>query len=198
MKHAVLNMPFVSMLFLAACAPSTPLVQAPEPTAVAISTLPVPPTDQPLSFVPATYRDEANRFELDYPSDWSLDPNTQVGSRGSQAQLFSPGTTAETLAEGGSRLSITIYDWDPKGDLDAYVTQRRTAWDASGFAVKKESTLNLLDGREAAAFLVQVPSVETFFLYTTLGDRYLQIAGEGDLTLVAEIANTFRPTNFQP
>ena len=187
------------MPMLAACAPTQPTVRPPVPTAIAVSTLPLPPAAQPLSFTAAVYTDEANGFELDYPVGWSVVPDTQVGVRGSQALLLSPGTTAETIAEGGSRLSISIYQWDPKGDLEAYVAQRRTAWDASGFKVLDGSLTELSDGRPASDFFIEAPDgVLAYFLLTTNGEQYLQLAGEGDLTLLETIARTVRPLGFRP
>jgi hypothetical protein len=191
-----------SLLFAAfsfGCATSTPVVHAPEPTLEALPTQTSSPTAPPLSFTPNTYRDDVNGFELDYPAGWTIVPDAVIGSRGSQAQLLSPGSTAETLAEGGSRVSITIYQWDPKHDLAAFVTQRRTAWDGGGSKVLTESEGDLVDGRKAMDFVVQAPDgLQAFFLFTTLGERYLQIAGEGNLALVAEIANTFRPLGPTP
>jgi hypothetical protein len=147
------------------------------------------------SFTPATYRDESAGFELDYPADWTLDPNSQVGVRGGQALLLSPGTTPQALAEGGTRVSIVTYIWDPKNDLDAYVAQRKTAWDASGFPITREEQVQLADGRSATIFVLETPEQPSFALLTTVGEDYLQIGGEGDLELVEKIARTLRPVD---
>lgn len=170
------------------------------PAASTIVTPTLPPVHTPadlpataLAFVPATYRDEAAGFELDYPADWTLDPSSQVGVRGGQALLLSPGTTPETLASGGTRVAIVTYLWDPKNDIAAYVAQRKLAWDASGFAIVKEEQWQLADGRTAYNFAVKTPDVAAFFLLTTVGEDYLQIAGEGDLALIETIARTLRP-----
>jgi len=157
------------------------------------SSTPELPTSTP-SFPVATYRDETAGFEFDYPADWTLDPSSQMGVRGAQALLLSPGTTPETLAEGGSRVAITVYLWDPKNDLTAYVAQRRTAWDALGFEFSSESTWALADGRRVKNFIIQFPDqLPAFFLFTTVGEDYLEISGEGDLALVEEIGRTLRP-----
>jgi len=205
--------------FLSACAPSmqvSPAIQASPspavpvqlpaatvaPTAVPSSTL--LPTRTPesrlqLSFDPAVYQDGANGFALDYPAGWTVDPGGPVGSRGSQAQLMSPGTSEASLAEGGSRVTLTIYTWDPKNDLAAYVAQRKIAWDSSGFLLVSENSRALSDGRDVVSFRVLSPEKqEAFFLFTTAGEKYLQIAGEGDLTLVEEIAGTLRPKPEEP
>ena len=40
--------------------------------------------------------------------------------------------------------------------------------------------------------------IGAFFLFTTLGDRYLEISGEGDLPLIREVASTLRPLDSTP
>ena len=171
----------------------TPYVAVPSPTPT------LAPTAVPLSFKASTYTDEAEGFELDYPSNWTATPSIQIGSRGASAQLFSPGTTAETMLPGGSRVSVTVYLWDPKGDLASYATHRREAWDASGSTVLKESSGDLMDGRKYKSYVVESAQKEqTFFLFTTLGEKYLEIAGDGDLALIEEIAHTMRPLGFKP
>ena len=202
LKYLLIVSTLLSALFLAACGPpeqiggeAASLAPSATETAVATST----PSAPALPFVPATYKDESNGFEVDYPSEWGLDPLTQAGSRGSVSQLYSPGTTAETLAAGGSRLSITVFKWDPKNDLSAFVAQRRGAWDVSGLTVLQESRGQLVDGRDEMEFVVRAPDgVQTFFLFTTNGPDYLQFAGEGDLLLLAQIAHTARSLNFKP
>jgi hypothetical protein len=163
-------------------------------TASEPTTAPVAEATQ-LSFTPATYTDESAGFALDYPADWTLDPSSQIGVRGGQALLLSPGTTPETLADGGTRISITTYIWDPKNNLEAYVAQRKVAWDASGFAITREEQWQLADGRTAYVFVVNTPEQPTFTLLTTIGEDYLQIGGDGDAALVEEIAHTLRPLN---
>lgn len=168
--------------------PATP-ESASEPTAEPVAESPA------LSFTPATYTDESAGFALDYPADWTVDPSSQIGVRGGQALLLSPGTTLEAVAEGGTRIAIVTYVWDPKNDLDAYVAQRKVAWDASGFPITREDQWQLADGRTVHAFVVQSPEVPTFTILTTIGEDYLQISGEGDLTLAEEIMRTLRPLN---
>jgi hypothetical protein len=150
------------------------------------------------AFESLTYRDQVNGFELDYPSVWTIDSSIQSGTRGSQIQLFSPGTTAEKVADGGSRLTITVLQWDPKGDLAAYEAQRRVAWDAGGFKVMDGSVRQLVDGRPASDFFIEAPDgVLAYFLLTTNGDQYLQLAGEGDLQLLKAVGRTLRPLDYQ-
>jgi hypothetical protein len=206
-------------LGLSACGPVTPAqAEVETPTAgVAATSLPLPtlttePTKTPepiitlqptttsaptkatqLSFKAASYRDEAAGFEVDYPADWTLVPDSIIGSRGSQALLLSPGTTQETLAQGGSRIAIVKYKWDPKHDLNAYITQRKLAWTSSSKIIS-ELSWEMADGRQAVNFIVEGPDKsQTFILLTTIGEDYLQIAGDGNLTLIEEIARTLRP-----
>jgi hypothetical protein len=130
----------------------------------------------------STYKDEVNGFELDYPADWSVSPNQQLGSRGSQAGLFSPGSTAEAVAPGGARLMITVYEWDPKDDLAAYVEHRRVAWDASGFTVRNGSMSQRVDGRPASDFFVETTDA-CYSSRATIG-QHTRLSGEGDLVIL--------------
>jgi hypothetical protein len=188
--------PTAALVIMPTVAPTTALT--PEPptpeTASEPTTVPVVEATQ-LSFAPATYTDESAGFELDYPAEWTVDPSSQIGVRGGQALLLSPGTTLETLATDGTRVSITTYVWDPKNDIDAYVAQRKSAWDASGFTITREEQWQLADGRTAYIFIVQTPEQPAFTLLTTIGEDYLQIGGDGDLALAEEIAHTLRPLN---
>lgn len=206
MKNQFLNkgLQVILILILTGCAQTSPVAITPVATELSVISTVIPtilptattspePTAAQTSFTSSIYKDEANGFELKYPAGWTLIPNRQIGSRGAQAQLFSPGTTAEMLAAGGTRLSITIYDWDPKNDLAAYVIQRKIAWDASGFTLIKEDKGDLADGRKEMHYIVENPEKQpAFFLFTTVGEKYLQIAGEGDLDLIKEIAHTLR------
>ncbi|MEX1019117.1 MAG: hypothetical protein WDZ49_05630 [Litorilinea sp.] len=191
--------PTVPAVIQATTAPPAPTVA---PTVISPTQPTTAPTPEPmpevvredtqLSFTPATYRDDRAGIALDYPSAWTLDPSSQVGVRGGQALLLSPGTTAETLAEGGTRISLVTYLWDPKNDLDAWVAQRKIAWGASGSTITREEVWQLPDGRAAYIFILLIAEQPTFTLLTTVGDDYLQISGDGDLELVEEIARTLR------
>ena len=204
MKPHTLIGPIVGAGLLASCAaqphidgeiPPTAPPQVPSATAAPSETPAVP---QP-SFAAATYRDEANGFELDYPSGWSVSPDAQIGSRASQAQIFSPGATAEQLPDGATRIGITVYLWDPKNDLAAYVDQRKFAWQSGTQTIEEQREGELADGRHEIDFIVRGANGATaFFLLTTLGDRYLEISGEGDLALIREVALTLRALDWKP
>ncbi len=159
----------------------------PQPTAAS------QPTAVALSFTPATYDASAEGYQLEYPSDWTAVPVSRVGSRGSQGQLFSPGSSADTLADGGTRMAMTVYEWDPKSDLAAFVPPRLDAWQSSGFTIAKQDEGMLQNGNPYSSFVIQTPDDhQAFFLFTTLGEKYLEISGEGNLALAEEIARTVR------
>jgi len=87
-----------------------------------------------------------------------------------------------------------VYNWDPINDLAAYVTQRKTAWESGASKIITEAKGDLADGRKEMHFIVESPvKLRSYFLFTTVGENYLQIAGEGDLALIDTIAHTLRP-----
>ena len=194
------------VLVLAACAPAAPNT----PTTPVIPTTPPAktatafplPTQTPAPVATTTppagniYTDSTTGFQLTYPAGWTLDPNKVIGSRASQALLLSPGTTAEKLADGGSRVAIVVYSWDPKNDLSAYLAKRKAAWDASGSKIIEESTLSLAGAHPAEGLIVQsTDGQKSFILITTAGEKYLEIVGEGDLAVAKEIALTLSPAS---
>ena len=97
------------------------------------------------------------------------------------------------MPEGSTRVNATIYQWDPKNDLAAFVANQKTAWESSGITVLEEEQLVLDLGLPAVRFRVQAPDADLIFLMTPLGDQYLVLSGEGDLELVNEIVGRLRP-----
>ena len=180
----------------AAAAASATITAEPPPAAEPSSTpAPVP------SFEAVTYRDATNGFELDHPASWVVGP-TQQQSRGGITAFTSwhrpmdefPGMTPP----GETRMDVTVQLWDPTGDLDAFLGQRHTAWDASGIAVLSEERWELEDDRAAAAFVVEgSDGAQAYFFFTTIGDRYLVLSSDGDLALLAEIAHSVRPVPLE-
>lgn len=194
-------------MLITACSPaSIPAPASPVPptaTAGAIpseptATLPPTETQVPLpAFEAVTYRDEVAGFEFDYPASWAFDGG-EAGSRGSYVQFYSwdwqPGDPIEPLPAGGTILSVTNQLWDPKNDLEAFINQRKLAWEASGISILSEGRLTLAGDRSAAEFTVQgLDGTQAYFLLTTNGENYLVLSGSGDLPLLAEIAHTLRP-----
>jgi hypothetical protein len=165
-----------------------------EPTA-----LPVP-TETPFPVLPfeaTTYRDEVAGFEFDHPAGWAFDDG-EVQSRGSYVQFYSwdwnPGDPIDPLPVGETILSVTNQLWDPKNDLEAFINQRKLAWDSSGISILSEERLPLAGDRPAVQFIVQgVDGAQAYFLFTTAGEQYLVLSGSGDLNLLAQIAHTLRP-----
>jgi len=169
-------------------------VIASEPTEAPLPTeTPVP---QP-AFEVATYRDGKAGFEFDYPAGWAFDPGEQQ-SRGGYVQFFSwewnPSDPIETIPEGGSALTVTVLNWDPKNDLEAFINQRKLGWESSNSSILSEERITLEEDRLAAQFTIQGSDGEqAYFLFTTAGEQYLVFSGSGDLELLAEIAHTLRP-----
>lgn len=136
------------------------------------------PTTEPARF-PMVYEDKAANIQFSYPEGWTLAPDQVIGDRGSQAALLSPGSSLESVAEGGSRIVLTTYQWDPKNDLIAFVAQRKTAWEASGFTLLSEESVKLMDERNLVIFVVEtVEKTQVLFAFTNSGENYLQTAGK--------------------
>ena len=198
----------VGLIMVAGCASPAPAVPTEMPTQpVMVSATAEPPgptqpapTEAPTpSFEPATYQNDLAGFAFDYPASWTVGP-TQQQSRGGITSFTSWSRPADVLPDetppGETRLDVTVQLWDPKGDLEAFLGQRRGAWAASGSTVVEEKQWTLgEDGRPAASFVVQgSDGAQAYFFFTTLGDDYLVLSGSGDLALLAEIAGTVRPT----
>ena len=165
--------------------------------AVVISPAPEPSSIPELFSQKITYQDTDNGFEFDYPAEWAFDDGEQH-SRGYYVQFYSwdwqPGDIVETTPVGETILSVTVNYWDPKNDLEAFVDQRKLAWDASGISILSEERLILTSDRPAAQFSLQgADSTQSFILLTTAGEQYLTFSGSGDLSLLAEVARTLRP-----
>ncbi len=202
----------VLVLWLATCKAPEPKVPAPTsipPTQTSIpateTALPPTPTEAPVSdqgqgklpaapFDAQTYVNEGAGFALDVPSAWTV-KETVLGSRGTEVVFMSKPDLAEaaTVPAGETRVVATIYQWDPKNDLDAYVAHWKAAWEGSGFTILDEQPLTLELGLPAVQFTVQSPGLQTVFLVTALKDQYLVVSGEGDMELVKQIMQRLRP-----
>ena len=203
---------FVLVLWLATC--SAPQPEAPAPQASPTQTNPPPtltptltafpptPTETtaPQSKLPAapfdaeTYINEEAGFAFEVPTGWTVNEMV-VGPRGTQIQFLSSPelVDAAVIPADQTRLSATIYQWDPKNDLAAYVEHWKDAWSASGFTILEEQELTLELGVPAVLFTVKTPETQTVFLVTALEDQYLVIAGEGNLDLARQIVQRLRP-----
>ena len=194
------------MLLGTACAPATASIPTdsvlvPAATDEPAATPTSAPTEAPAnpklpapSFESETYINEEVGFGLDYPAGWTVNESI-LGDRGSQVQFLSSPEIAElaVLPEGTTRVSVVIYNWDPKNDLPAYVANWKTAWESSGFTVVEEQPLVLDLGLDAVLFTLKTPDSSAVVLLTALGDKYLVLSGEGNLELAKEIVHRLRP-----
>lgn len=178
---------------------------APTPTETSIPAIPsdtasAPTEAAPNSKLPAAsfeaqpYINETAGFALDIPAGWTVNEMV-IGDRGSQVQFLSSPELAEaaTVPAGATRVNATIYQWDPKNDLAAFVANQKSAWESSGFTILEEEQRVLELGLPAVQFVLQTPEAQTVFLIAALGDQYLVLSGEGDLELAKEIVGRVRP-----
>jgi hypothetical protein len=195
-KRISIGIAFLVTLLVAACAGSDASVS--EPRAVPTVLVPVtvaaqageslqveqPPADRAqLSYEAATLTNEDAGFALDYPADWVFG-HEEIGSRGRVVQLDAPD---------GTQLSVGVFLWDPKHDLDGYVDVRRQGWASSGRPIISEEEVPVTGGDRALRIVVQnLEGGQSFFYFTTIGEDYLQVIGSGDLDLLAEISGTVR------
>ena len=199
---AVPSAPTVVQIDTQATVDSVLTADAPGPTLEAttapLATESLPPS---LSFEAAPYRDAAAGFEFDYPATWLVGPSQQQSRGGITAFTSWPrplDVFPDETPPGETRMDVTVQLWDPTGDLEAFLAQRRLAWDASGIEITAEERWTLDDGRAAAAFIVEgSDGAPGYFCFTTIGDRYLVLSGNGDLALLAEIAHTVRATPLE-
>jgi hypothetical protein len=148
--------------------------------------LPVPPVQEPPSHETAVYRNSENGFELDYPASWKLDEQV-LGSRASGALFYVADTDEEPI------FSAVVFLWDPKADLDAWLDQRRQSWSGSRVTVLSEEELTVAGGHRAIKIELQGADGRIFnHLFMSVGDRYLDLSGSGDLETFNEIIGTLR------
>ncbi len=221
MKRILLVFPLL-MILLSACAASvaTPAAVTTNFPPTLANTEAVPastdaPTDAPVvappdappmpsmklsapSFESQLYLDKKYGFAFDYPVGWTAETLMET-ERVKQIQLVSSSNfvNTATLPEGATRLTATVYEWDPKNDLAAYAVNWKTDWEDSGFKILEEEELVLEQGLPARQFTVQTSHAVIVHLITVLGDRYLVLSGEGDLDLVKEIVQRVRPISVK-
>ncbi len=178
------------LMILAACSKTDPITITPTEF-VPTQTQPVltlEPVTEELPKFPLVYTDETAGIQIFYPADWTQSENQVIGERGSQTALLSPGSSIEKVADGGARIILVTYRWDPKNELDAFVAQRKTAWEASGFTIQKEEVRDLGNGKKMIVFQIETSDqTNVIYAFTTSGEDYLQISGDGDLELCRKI-----------
>ena len=144
-----------------------------------------------------TYQNNDIGFALDYPADWTkLD--VQVGDRGSIFAIASWDLSAQNLDStppGETRMDISILQWEPL-DLDAYILQRKIAWEASDIRILSEEKRQLSNGLPVFEFrLAGREGDEGYFLAALVGDRFITISGNGDFGIISRISDSLRILN---
>lgn len=198
-KNLALVLLVLASVMLSGCLPmvivssevATPVVQ-PESEPVELSISPAPiMTEEPGFQIPVlplesfTYENPEISLLVDFPKDWTVGDVTVIGERASQTLVSAP--------DGATLVTLTVSLWEPYNDLGAYTEMRQVAWDASGFTILSAQEWTLNNGQTARVFFLETPEAQpVFFLLTTLDNRYLTLAGEGDLQLVEQIAKTLR------
>lgn len=180
----------ILLIILAACSKTNQITITPTEL-VQTETQPLPTmepvTEEPQKF-PLVYTDETAGIQIFYPEGWTTSDDQVIGERGSQTMLLSPGSSIEKAADGGARIILVTYQWEPKNDLDAFVAQRKTAWEASGFMIQSEEGRDLGNGKKMMVFQIETTDdINVIFAFTTSGEDYLQISGDGDLELCRQI-----------
>ncbi len=187
-------------LVLAACAaPAQPTSVSLEPAPTVAALTAQPESSQPLepSFEATTYQDAQGRFSLQYPASWQI-LGGESGARGEYVQIASwdPGSAGiESVPAGESLLQITVYQWDPKGDLAARLEMRRTAFINSGTSILEEDEVSFPGGPAAVRMMLESNGESYLVYFFVLGDEYLEITGQGDLPLLHAVMQTFEYGN---
>ena len=154
----------------------------------------------PLPFTAATFRDEVNGFELDYPAEWN-EIGGETQSRGYFQQIVSweqpPGGITE-IPEGGTVLQIAVYAWEPVNDLDARLEMRRDNFTNSGNRILADEDITLASGVSVQRILVEVSDGPALFFFTTLGDLYLELSGSGDIDMLDAAMRSLRIDGISP
>lgn len=163
-----------------------------EPFTLAVDNSPqgVDPTENT-----ATYRDDVAGFSFDYHAPaWTVGDKQQIGPRGSVLQLTFASHAPDEAND--THLDVAVMEWDPKGDLAAYIATRKTAWAASGMTIVSEEERFLTGDHPAMRFVVTGADGQSqgYFFITTLGDQYLVLSGEGNWDALDAIAQTLQIT----
>ena len=179
---------------------SQPVVETPLEDTAELQTgvpTPLPPVATELpQWQISTHQDPTYGFTFDYPVEWFVD-QISFGSRAPASyQLTSwdhePGLVDKVPA-GETIMNITIQLWDPKNDLQGFIDSRMMAWEASGFTITKTEDLVLKNGNPAKAYQVTTPDGSAgYFLFSTVGEDYLVISGNGNLELIDLVARSLR------
>jgi LCP family protein required for cell wall assembly len=152
------------------------------------STQEIPQTSDEIT----TYQDDTFGFALDYPADWTKFDVLQ-GDRGSIFAIASWEGSAKNMDStppGETRMDIGVLQWEPL-DLEAYVLQRKTAWEASEITILSEEKRQLQDGLPVVEFrLAGRDGDEVYFLAALIGDRFITLSGTRDFEIMSRIGDS--------
>jgi hypothetical protein len=169
-------------------APQVTLPQ-PEPT----NTMQPDTSDIPLDGI---YQDPELGYGFNYPDNWKI-AYQETQSRGGYLQFarndFEVDPNAGGLPAEEILLQVAVYNWDPKGNLEAYLEQRLFAWENSGIAVSEEKRWEWGDGVPAVLF--QIEGIEgdvAFVILTVVEDRYLEISTSTEYDVLSALGSTLR------
>ena len=165
-------------------ATAPPATETPSPTATSLPSATPTEVIVPLSFSPTWYRDDKVGFAFQYPAEWQVSDFDEQFPRAIIKQLE---------VDGEVILQIALMRWDPTNALPEYLAHRREAWDTgSGLEILSEEILTRDDGVPAAAFILHntFDGDQVYFFYTPIAEYYLELAGNGDVGLLAEVAST--------
>lgn len=167
---------------------SVPLTAVPTPTLLPPTTLPpsevVSGEEYPLE---ATYTNPDLGFSFDYPGEWQMGRQEEQ-SRGGFFQLVGPGGDPEDV-----RMQVTVLNWDPKQDLEAFLDVRRTAWENSGIEIRVEEEWTWAEEIPGKTILLEsVDGSVSQVYFTYLGDRYLEFSTTSEHENLERILETLR------
>lgn len=145
------------------------------------------------AFDAQTYINREAGFALEVPKQWTVSESV-LGERASQVKFLSSPDIADvaTLPARETRVNATLYQWDPKHDLTAYLAHRKEAWESSGTTILSEEKSVHDGGLEVVQVVLSAPDAQVIILLAAVGDRYLEVSGEGDPEMVKEIFRTVR------
>lgn len=169
---------------------AAPVMVTPAPTQVQDTPTPVPKhtaasaDDMALG---ATYTDPELGFAFDYPASWGVGRREQQ-SRGGFVQLIGSEGDLDDV-----RMQLTVLNWDPKQDLEAFLEVRRTAWESSGTEIQNENDWTWSGGVPGKTFRLQgVDGALSQVHFTYLEDRYLEISTTSEYQALEAIIATLR------
>lgn len=170
-------------------ATSFPTATPEPPTLTPIST-----TEEPALQLSKSYEDAGLGFVFNYPGNWAV-AYQENQSRGGYFQFtrvdFQPDPNAGGLPEKEILMQVSLLNWEPKGDLAAYLEMRRGAWDSSGVEILSEEYWHWNEDVPAVTLTLRaIGGNESVVVLITVGDRYLSLSAGGNFQVVKAIARS--------